>query len=53
MRYSDENVSKKNGVVYTPSEMGDYVANQLFAIQDFHDKSELKILDPQLEKGIL
>lgn len=53
MRYSDENVSKKNGVVYTPSEMGDYVANQLFAIQDFHDKSELKILDPSIGKGNL
>jgi hypothetical protein len=45
MRYSNENKSKANGVVYTPSEMADYVARLMLRYADKNESTEVSILE--------
>ena len=53
MRYSNENKSKANGVVYTPSEMADYVARLMLRYADKSESTEVAILDPAVGEGEL
>ena len=53
MRYSNENKSKANGVVYTPSEMADYVARLMLRYADKSESTEVSILDPAVGEGEL
>ena len=53
MRYSNENKSKANGVVYTPSEMADYVARLMLRYADKNESTEVSILDPAVGEGEL
>ncbi len=55
MRYNNKNKQKANGVVYTPAEMADYLANQMIAFSniDTHLPSTIKLLDPAIGKGNL
>lgn len=53
MRYSNTNENKKNGVVYTPVEMADYVANQMVKYKPLENSSEVSILDPSIGEGEL
>lgn len=53
MRYSNTNENKKNGVVYTPVEMANYVANQMVKYKPFENSSEVSILDPAIGEGEL
>lgn len=53
MRYSNENKSKANGVVYTPSEMADYVARLMLRYEDKSESTEVSILDPAVGEGEL
>lgn len=53
MRYSNENKSKANGVVYTPSEMADYVAQLMLRYADKSESTEVSILDPAVGEGEL
>lgn len=53
MRYSNENKSKANGVVYTPSEMANYVAQLMLRYADKREISEVSILDPAVGEGEL
>lgn len=55
MRYNNETIEKSNGVVYTPFEMANYLAQQMirFSKIDFHSAKELKILDPAVGSGEL
>ena len=53
MRYKQTSKKKKNGVVYTPIEMADYVAKEMikYGNKIFNDKIE--ILDPAVGEGEL
>ena len=55
MRYSNETKEKSNGVVYTPTEMADYLADQMirYSTFDFDVKNEVKLLDPAVGEGEL
>ncbi len=55
MRYSNESKEKANGVVYTPIEMADYVANQILRYSTINlERDEgLDILDPAVGEGEL
>ena len=53
MRYSNESKSKANGVVYTPSEMADYVAQLMLRYADKKSHKEISILDPAVGEGEL
>ncbi len=53
MRYSNESKSKANGVVYTPSEMADYVAQLMLRYSSKKEASEVSILDPAVGEGEL
>ena len=53
MRYSNENKSKANGVVYTPSAMADYVAQLILRYADKRESTEVSILDPAVGEGDL
>jgi|GEM_PF-72262 len=52
VRYSDESVEKSNGVVYTPSELAAYVANQMVASYPCI-KNKFFVLDPAIGDGEL
>ena len=53
MRYSNENKQKANGVVYTPTEMADYLASEMihFSKIDLSQKSNVTLLDPAIGEG--
>ncbi len=55
MRYSNETKEKANGVVYTPREMADYLANQIinFSKIDLTKQSSISVLDPAVGEGEL
>lgn len=55
MRYSNETKEKSNGVVYTPTEMADYLADQMirYSTFDFDVKNGVKLLDPAVGEGEL
>lgn len=55
MRYSNENKQKANGVVYTPTEMADYLASEMihFSKIDLSQKSNVTLLDPAIGEGEL
>lgn len=53
MRYNNTNEKKKNGVVYTPVEMANYVADQMVKYKEFGRCSEVSILDPAAGEGEL
>jgi adenine-specific DNA methylase len=52
MRYSNETVEKTNGIVYTPSELAEYVASNMVSNSTI-DKNEVSILDPAIGEGEL
>ena len=51
-RYSDESVEKSNGIVYTPSDLASYVANQMIE-NHVQEKDRYYILDPAIGDGEL
>ena len=52
MRYRNETTEKTNGIVYTPSDLAQYVANQMLG--NYHkEKKTYKILDPAIGYGEL
>lgn len=53
MRYSNTGKSKKNGVVYTPTEMADYVAFEMLKYKRNGFERSIDILDPAVGKGEL
>lgn len=53
MRYSNESKEKSNGVVYTPTEMANYVANLMLRYRPINDNKEISILDPAVGAGEL
>ena len=53
MRYSSVNKEKKNGVVYTPSYMANYVATEMLKYHKNNLTEEVKILDPAVGEGEL
>lgn len=53
MRYSNETKKKTNGVVYTPSEMADYVAGLMAKYKRHNDNNDITILDPAVGEGEL
>ena len=55
MRYNNESKEKSNGVVYTPTKMADYLAEQmiLFSSFNFSKSPCVKILDPAAGEGEL
>ena len=55
MRYKNESKEKSHGVIYTPSEMADYLAQQMinYSNIDLTTTSEVSILDPAVGKGEL
>lgn len=54
MRYKKENHAKKNGVVYTPASMADYVAAEMLKYWSVSDTQDsIAILDPAVGEGAL
>lgn len=54
MRYKDVNKNKKNGVVYTPSNMADYVAKLILKYSSkYENNGVIEILDPAVGGGEL
>ena len=53
MRYSNESKSKANGVVYTPSDMANYVAHLMLRYSNVDTTDEIAILDPAVGEGEL
>lgn len=53
MRYSNTGKNKKNGVVYTPTEMADYVAFEMLKYKRNGFERSIDILDPAVGKGEL
>lgn len=55
MRYANETKKKANGVIYTPPEMADYLADQMieFSPLDFSTLTSVSILDPAAGEGML
>ena len=53
MRYSNTGKNKETGVVYTPTEMADYVAKEMLKYRNFEFSSEVCILDPAVGEGKL
>ncbi len=53
MRYNNTHDKKKNGVVYTPVEMANYVADQMVKYKAFEKTPEVSILDPAIGEGEL
>lgn len=53
MRYSSESKSKANGVVYTPPEMANYVAELMLKYRPVDGRNEVAILDPAVGEGNL
>ncbi len=53
MRYSNTGKNKENGVVYTPVEMANYVADEILKYRSTPLGSEISILDPAVGTGEL
>lgn len=53
MRHSNEKKSKANGVVYTPSDMANYVAQLMLRYTDKGASTDVSILDPAVGEGEL
>lgn len=53
MRYSNTGKNKENGVVYTPVEMANYVANEILKYRAAPLSTEISILDPAVGAGEL
>lgn len=53
MRYSNASKSKSNGVVYTPTEMANYVTKLMLKYRPINDSKEIFILDPAVGEGEL
>ena len=53
MRYSNTGKNKENGVVYTPVEMANYVANEILKYRVAPLSTEISILDPAVGAGEL
>jgi hypothetical protein len=51
-RYSNETIEKSNGIVYTPSNLADYVAAKMLE-HYCHTKSKFYVLDPAIGDGEL
>lgn len=52
-RYSEVGERKAGGATFTPSELADFVADQLLAVADLPRGRPLKVLDPALGHGEL
>lgn len=53
MRYSNTSKNKENGVVYTPTEMADYVALEMLKYKRNGFENRIDILDPAVGEGEL
>lgn len=55
MRYKAEKKEKANGIVYTPTEMADFLSEQMLYYGDFETKNKevVDILDPAVGEGEL
>lgn len=53
MRYSNTGKNKENGVVYTPTEMADYVAFEMLKYKRNGFEGRIEILDPAVGEGEL
>lgn len=53
MRYRNTTKEKENGVVYTPTEMADYVAAEIIKCATNIPQDEIRILDPAIGQGEL
>ena len=55
MRYSNQTKEKTHGVVYTPTEMADYLADQMIrhSIFNINKQSIVRVLDPAVGEGEL
>ena len=53
MRYKNESKEKSNGVVYTPTDMAEYVAKQMMRYSHEGVNSTISILDPAVGEGEL
>lgn len=53
MRYSNTGKNKKNGVVYTPTEVADYVATEVLKYKKNEFTNCIEILDPAVGEGEL
>lgn len=52
MRYCDESKKKANGVVYSPSDLADFVAAEMIKLQQSTEK-KVSVLDPAAGQGSL
>ena len=55
MRYKNESKEKRNGVIYTPTEMADYLALEMikYGKVELSKATEVNILDPAVGEGEL
>ena len=53
MRYTSTGKDKENGVVYTPADMAEYVADEIIKYHDLQFDDVISILDPAAGKGEL
>lgn len=53
MRYANISDAKKNGVVYTPRKMANYLANEIYKHWKGKKTDSIDILDPAVGKGEL
>jgi len=53
MRYANSGSTKENGIIYTPSEMANYLAVEILDVYKNNMKEEVSILDPAAGHGEL
>lgn len=53
MRYANTDKKKKNGIVYTPAEMADFVSKEMIKYHSAAFSHSISILDPAVGKGEL
>ena len=53
MRYANAGTVKENGVIFTPSEMATYLADEMIAAKEWPKKDVIRILDPAAGHGEL
>lgn len=53
MRYKNETKEKSNGMIFTPSEMADFLSNELIAYHNNINNDDIYILDPAVGDGKL
>lgn len=54
MRYKKESKEKSNGIVYTPTEMADFLSEQMLGYSNFNENiMDINILDPAVGEGEL